>query len=410
MNDNGKETNGLTRRDFLRVGATGATGLAMAGWGTFNVSAAESAGALPKLPRRRYGRTGLEISTLVGASDWSADVLPLAVEAGVNYWHKGHNWTAETMPEALKRQPRESYYLEITVDRVGGDHKTGHIDEEQHYQFVKHAVQRSGAGYYDVFKFHFGYHSVEEAKTDLGVIRAYERLKKEGLVKHLAISQHHYKDIGGDMAYDIIAHLAEHSPYAAAQFFYTYGDQKEIQDVIALAKAKDFGVIAMKTMGGVGRAASDKKMQTLLAEPRYKGSTPATAMVKWLMGNPNLTAAVIATRNFNQLQENVRAACESTLGCNDRETLGLLAAYNKGLTCLLCSDCVSHCPEHIAIADILRYERYAMDYHDLDRARAEYKTLTKDGTACIACGDCLPACRADINIVAKLKQVHHLLG
>jgi predicted aldo/keto reductase-like oxidoreductase len=128
------------------------------------------------------------------------------------------------------------------------------------------------------------------------------------------------------------------------------------------------------------------------------------------MGNPNLTAAVIATRNFNQLQENVRAACESTLGCNDRETLGLLAAYNKGLTCLLCSDCVSHCPEHIAIADILRYERYAMDYHDLDRARAEYKTLTKDGTACIACGDCLPACRADINIVAKLKQVHHLLG
>jgi len=26
------------------------------------------------------------------------------------------------MPEAIKSQPRESYYLEITVDRVGGDH------------------------------------------------------------------------------------------------------------------------------------------------------------------------------------------------------------------------------------------------------------------------------------------------
>jgi len=44
------------------------------------------------------------------------------------------------------------------------------------------------------------------------------------------------------------------------------------------------------------------------------------------------------------------------------------------------------------------------------RAQAEYKTLTKDGTACIACGDCMPACRADINIVAKLKEVHKLLG
>ena len=71
---------------------------------------------------------------------------------------------------------------------------------------------------------------------------------------------------------------------------------------------------------------------------------------------------------------------------------------------------MSHCPEHIAIADILRYERYALDYHELSRARAEYKTLTKDGTACIACGDCLPACKADINIVAKLKEVHRLLG
>ena len=49
---------------------------------------------------------------------------------------------------------------------------------------------------------------------------------------------------------------------------------------------------------------------------------------------------------------------------NDHETIGLLAAFNKGMTCLLCSDCVSQCPEHIAIADIFRYERYALDYQD----------------------------------------------
>ena len=407
MNDHRKDTHGLTRRDFIKVGTAGATGLALAGMGTLSLNAA---GATDQLPRRRYGRTGLEISALVGASDWNADVIPLAVKAGVNYWHKAHRWTAETMPAAIKSQPRESYYLEVVVDRVGGDHMRGHIDEEQHYQFVKQAVARSGAGYYDVFKFHFGYHSVEEAKTDPGMIRAYDRLKKEGLVKHLAISQHHYNNIGGDMAYDIVTYLIDHSPYEAAQFFYTYGDKKELNDVLALAKSKDFGTIAMKTMGGVGRAATDKKIQTMLAEPRYRGSTPAAAMVKWLVSNPNLTAAVIATSNFDQLQENLTAARQGSMGYNDRQALDLLAAYNKGLTCLLCSACVSHCPEHIAIADILRYERYALDYHDLSRARAEYKTLTKDGTACIACGDCMPACNADINIIAKLKDVHNLLG
>jgi uncharacterized protein len=407
LNDDSTKASGLTRRDFIRVGATGVAGLALSGAGSLTSSASETVG---KLPRRHYGRTGLEISALVGAFDWSPDVIPLAVEAGVNYWHKAHRWTADTMPAAIKSQPRESYHLEVVVDRVGGDHMKGHIDEEQHYQFVKQCVAKSGLGYYDVFKFHFGYHSIEEAKTEMGVIRAYERLKREGLVKHLAISQHHYNNIGGDMAYDIVTYLMDHSPYEAAQFFYTYGDKKEIQDVIALAKQKDFGVIAMKTMGGVGRASDDKKFQTMLAEPRFTGSTPGAAMVKWLMSNPNLTAAVITTKNFDQLQENFNAARQGAVTTADQEALGLLAAYNKGLTCLLCSNCVSHCPEHIAIADILRYERYALDYHELSRARAEYKTLTKDGSACIACGDCMPACKADINIIAKLKDVHDLLG
>ena len=71
--------------------------------------------------------------------------------------------------------------------------------------------------------------------------------------------------IGGDMAYDIVTWLIDHSPYEAAQFFYTYGDKKELEDVLALAKKKDFGTIAMKTMGGVGRASTDKKFLTLLA-------------------------------------------------------------------------------------------------------------------------------------------------
>ncbi len=33
-------------------------------------------------------------------------------------------------------------------------------------------------------------------------------------------------------------------------------------------------------------------------DPKYQGSTPAAAMVKWLMSNENLTATVIATKNL----------------------------------------------------------------------------------------------------------------
>jgi predicted aldo/keto reductase-like oxidoreductase len=401
-------SHGFTRRDFIKTGAIGAAGIGLGGLGGLTAFGDDS---IAKLPLRRYGRTGLQISSLVGASDWSPDVIPLAVQAGVNYWHKAQRWTAQNMPAAIKAQPRESYYLECVVDRVGGDNMRGHIDEEQHYQFVKQCVARSGVGYYDVFKFHFGYHSVEEAKTEPGIVNAFTRLQKEGLVKHLAISQHHYNNLpGGNMAYDIVSYLVKNSPFEAAQFWYTYGDRKEIADVITLCKQNDFGTIAMKTMRGVGRASKDKNFQAMLADPNVAGSSPGAAMVKWLMSNPDLTAAVIATKNFAQLQENFGAATRNTVASADRGALGLLAAYNKGTTCLLCAECVTRCPEEIAIADILRYERYAVDYNELSHARAEYKTLTKDGSACIACGDCMPACKADINIISKLKEVHDLLS
>ena len=105
------DKHGLSRRDFIRLGTTGAAAVGLGSLAR-NLSA-EEAGQIQntKLPRRRYGRTGLEISSLVGASDWTPDIIPFAVAAGVNYWHKAQRWTAETMPAAIKSQPRESYYL-----------------------------------------------------------------------------------------------------------------------------------------------------------------------------------------------------------------------------------------------------------------------------------------------------------
>src|SRR4029079_3434665 len=123
----------------------------------------------------------------------------------------------------------------------------------------------------------------------------------------------------------------------ATQFFYTYDDRKEVQEWIDVAKKKDIATVAMKTMRGVGGAAQDERFKKLLADPKYEGSTPGAAMVKWLKSNENLTAAVIATKNTDQFRENVGAAAGLALGPGDDSVLGLLSGYNKGLTCLLCA-------------------------------------------------------------------------
>ena len=56
--DDQQNANGLTRRDFIKVGATGVTLVGLA------TTVFAETGDIGKLPRRRYGRTGLEISAL----------------------------------------------------------------------------------------------------------------------------------------------------------------------------------------------------------------------------------------------------------------------------------------------------------------------------------------------------------
>src|SRR5689334_412283 len=107
----------LSRRELMRVGASGGAAAGIAGLPVVGCGGA----ARGTLARRRYGSTCLEIGWLVGASDWPKELIPRAVNAGVNYWHKAQRWTAGTLPPALKRLPRESYYLECVVDRVDGD-------------------------------------------------------------------------------------------------------------------------------------------------------------------------------------------------------------------------------------------------------------------------------------------------
>src|SRR3954467_2831036 len=104
----------LSRRDMMRLGGTGVAAASIANLPVM----ADDKAARDKLPKRRYGRTGLEIGWLVGASDWPKELGPRAVDPTVNYWHKAQVWRAESLPPALKKLPREWDDRECGVDRV----------------------------------------------------------------------------------------------------------------------------------------------------------------------------------------------------------------------------------------------------------------------------------------------------
>jgi predicted aldo/keto reductase-like oxidoreductase len=397
------------RRQFILISA----GVVAGGIGISSRSSAsqdeiqEAAKKVGRIARRRLDRSGREVSVLIGAATWSAPAVQAGIQCGVNYWHKSDKWDRETVPQAILKN-RDAHYCEVCCDRVRGNHETGEIDEEAHYRFVKEALARTGLGYFDDMMFHFGYHNVAEIQNR-GLIRAYERLKKEGLVRHLCLSQHSYQGNSrvkdGEPNHKILTAVLNDGHYEHAQFPFTYGDNQAISDFVSITKTKGFGTTAMKTTGGAGRMVDDREFMKSFPT----GTTPHHALARWLTTQTPLSCAVIQINNLDQFVDTYSGAGKS-LRAEDSRAIEMMRLYADREVCRLCNDCMTRCEKGLPIAEILRYERYARDHHEMERARGLYARLKLDAGECSACGACLPHCPQGLKIPEKLRQAHRLLS
>jgi predicted aldo/keto reductase-like oxidoreductase len=403
----------IKRREFLKLSSTTifaglTTRLRGKPWTGGEVTIEDAARKVGKLPRRKLGYSGREISVLIGSGDLAEAPREAGILCGMNYWHKSNRWMGSGAPDSILKN-RDAHYCQVTVDRVGGDHRTGSIDEEAHYAYVKEALRRTGLGYFDDMQFHFGYHNKDEVKNERGFVRAFERLKKEGLVKHLCLSQHGYagdsRVLGGESAAEVLTAVVDDGLYEHAQFMYSYGADPEMDRFIEFARKKGFGTIAMKTARGIGRMKKDRSfIQNLPA-----GVSPHNALVRWLTTSTKLDAAVIRVKNIDEFVETYSGVGKD-LSARDAQAIALMTAQADRTACRLCTQCQPHCPKGVPIADILRFERYALDDHDWNKARKLYAKLSPRGDACANCHTCVRHCPQGLKIPDKIAEAHALLS
>jgi len=403
----------IKRREFLRMSSASViAGLTGRLTGKLQANSVltieEAARKVGKLPRRKLGYSGREVSILIGAGDLAEAPTEAGILCGMNYWHKTNRWMQSGAPDSIL-QDREAHYCQVTVDRVGGDHYTGRIDEQEHYAFVKEALKRTGLGYFDDMQLHYGYHNTDELKKERGFIRAFERLKKEGLVKHLCLSQHGYagnsRVLAGQSAPEILTAVVKDGLYEHAQFMYSYGADPEMDRLIEFANKKGFGTIAMKTARGIGRMKQDQAFMDKLPA----GTSLHNALVRWLTTSTKLDAAVIRVRNLDEFVETYSGAGKG-LRAQDARAIAMMTGQADRTACRLCTECQPHCPQQVPIAEILRFERYAMDDHDWNKARKLYAKLPLKGDACVNCRTCIPYCPQDLRIPDKLAAAHAFLS
>ena len=405
----------IKRRDFLKLSSTamvaGLTGR-LTGKpqeeNTVPYSIEEAAHRVGKLPHVKLGYSGRQVSIIIGSGDLAEAPREAGILCGMNYWHKANKWIQTGTPDSILKN-REAHYCQVTVDRVGGDHYVGRIDEEKHYDYVKEALRRTGLGYFDDMQLHYGYHNTDELKNERGFVRAFERLKKEGLVKHLCLSQHGYagnsRVPGGQSAAKILIAVVEDGIYEHAQFMYSYGADPNMDKFLEFARKKGFGTIAMKTARGIGRMKDDQAFMDKLPA----GVSPHNTLVRWLTTRTKLDTVVMRVKNLDEFVESYSGAGKA-LQSREALAIQMMTAQANKTACRLCTECQPHCPQQIPIAEILRFERYAVDDHDWDKARKLYAKLDCKGDACAQCGTCVSHCPQGLQIPDKIAAAHALLG
>lgn len=400
----------MDRRAFLQVGALGALLPA--------ASRARSAdGGAGEVQRyRRLGRTGFEISDISFGSSrlrrGEEHLVHHALDRGINYFDSadsyGNGASEEVLGKALKGH-RDQVYL------VSKTHSSTGTSQEELMRTLEESLRRLGTDYVDVYLNH-AVNDVDRLQNPEWSEFA-ERAKAQGKVRAVGMSGHAGHLIEClDYAFDhdladvvLVAYNFGEDPafYEKLTRSFDYvAKQPDLPRVLEKAKARDVGVVAMKTL--MGARLNDMRPY------ESGGATFAQAAFRWVLSNPNVDALVISMTERALIDEYLGASGASAVSAaRDMELLRHYAKLNGASYCRrVCNDCEGACPYGVPIADVLRTRMYATDYEDLAFARREYGLLEANASACIGCSGapCRDACSHGLPIAELCAPTHELLA
>ncbi len=385
----------VDRRKFLRIGAGAA--LTLAGMQTPPLAA-----ATPGIQRYvRLGKTELKVSDISfgSASSFDPSLVRHALARGVNYFDtaESYGWgnAEDAIGEALEGK-RKQVILSTKTKAGASDTRADMM------KALNGSLKRLGTDYVDIY-FNHGVNDVARMRNqEWWEFTALA--KKQGKIRFRGMSGHGSDlvecldyAIGQDLV-DVIlvSYSFAQDPGFADKLRHTFhwaAIQPDLPPVLAKAKQKDIGVIAMKTLMG-GRMNDMRPFERA-------GGTYSQAAFRWVLSSPNVDALIVSMTSKEQIDEYVTASGDAKPTRSDLELLERYADMRVGNYCVPgCGACRESCPEGVRIGEVLRTRMYAVDYGDQALARSEYAALGGAASACVTCTHqaCLGACPARVPI------------
>jgi len=390
----GEGNAGMNRRTFLKAGLVGATS-AFVGGSAIADAVQQYASAEPSIfpppVYRTLGRTGMKITVVsFGAMlTTEPEVMRIAFDHGVNYVNTARIYMSgkneEILGKALKGY-RDKVYVATNVLPPSRSKKDIVRD-------VEASLKALGTDYVDLIQLQ-GI-SLKERLFIPETREALVDLKKQGKVRFFGVTTHKNQAAVLNVLVDDRDRFFD---TALVAYNFKSGD-KELADAIDRAARAGIGVIAMKTQAGG------------YAPKTLESGSPHQAALKWVLQNPNITAAIPSMKDLAQLKEDI-----SVMGMPFRNADGnILHRYGAAVQmdyCGLCGKCEGTCPKGVEISTINRSLMYAEGYKDRELALSTYRGIPSSVSAfaCLDCSACVARCVNGLRIPAKMERARNMLA
>jgi predicted aldo/keto reductase-like oxidoreductase len=403
------ESGPIDRREFLRRSAVAGVGLGLA---PFSGGAESQQHGV-----RRHvslGRTGLRVSDIgFGGSRLvgDEDLVRHALDRGISHFDTAESYTDGQSEETLGRAlegVRDRVVIASKIESGAGERR------DRLMRALEGSLRRLRTDRIDVY-FNHAVNDVERLKNPEWP-EFTERARQQGKIRFTGISGH-----GGRLA-QCLEYAIDHDLADVILVAHNFGQdpsfyerftakldivavQPELPRLLARAKEKGVGVVAMKTL----RGARLNDMRPY----EGGGATFAQAAFRWVLSGAHVDALVVTMKSREMVDEYLGA---SGYTVPRREDLALLARYealNGSKQCRYgCDACASSCPAGVPIAEVLRARMYARDYGDLELGRRDYAKLRDAAAPCVGCGikSCAGACPHGVAIEELTAPAHRLLA
>jgi predicted aldo/keto reductase-like oxidoreductase len=294
---NEPHSNSMDRRVFLQAGmvATAATTGLMAG----NTAAQEprTGNQKPILPKRKLGRTGVEVTLLnhgtVGEPAGLNRLLRTSYLEGVRYYDTAESYknSEKVIGEWLAAMPevRKTIFL-ATKSHVG--------TPSDMLQKLDQRLAALKTDYVDLLFFH----GLKSSETDWPKSKELkdvaEALKKTGKVKFVGFSTH------DPMIAQQIQNAAEGGFIDVIMLKYTPWLEKNapLNRALDACHAKNIGLVSMKQLAGQTQFTAER-----VPSIKARGLTPAQGLLQAIWTDERFSASCVTLRNTEQISENADA-------------------------------------------------------------------------------------------------------